>query len=235
MIQTEDLLVYARSLASSLEDDMHWQKSEYGDGYWKAVNPTLLGRIESRATAALEFFRCYAGPDSFWTKRAEITYNTQGGHKSTESGARSIAPLLGEWAAQVEAGIISVVGSDALAEIGVVSTDVMSQVRRLLADKAVHAAAPVVLCGAALEVALRATVDARGFEMTERPSLAAYARRFRGADLITVQDMKDFEQCSGLRNEAAHGHFEQLSLERAGLMEQQTNLLLRRLSDIAPN
>jgi hypothetical protein len=54
----------------------------------------------------------------------------------------------------------------------------------------------------------------------------------RRVDLITVQDVKDLEQCAGLRNSAAHGDFDSLSHERAGLMEQQTNILLRRLADL---
>jgi hypothetical protein len=33
-------------------------------------------------------------------------------------------------------------------------------------------------------------------------------------------------------NSAAHGEVDSLSRERAGLMEQQTNLLLRRLADL---
>ena len=36
----------------------------------------------------------------------------------------------------------------------------------------------------------------------------------------------------GLRNLAANGDFDSLSHERAGLMEQQTNILLRRLADL---
>jgi len=38
--------------------------------------------------------------------------------------------------------------------------------------------------------------------------------------------------CAGLRNAAAHGDFEGLTLARAGLLEQQTNLLLRRIADL---
>lgn len=43
----------------------------------------------------------------------------------------------------------------------------------------------------------------------------------RKAKVITVQDVKELETCAGLRNQAAHGDFESLSHERAGLMEQQ--------------
>ena len=72
----------------------------------------------------------------------------------------------------------------------------------------------------------------RDLTLEERPSLGAFTRLLRRADLITVQDVKDLEQCSGLRNSAAHGDFDSLSHERAGLMEQQTNILLRRLADV---
>jgi hypothetical protein len=134
--------------------------------------------------------------------------------------------------AKVEAGIVEIAGSRAWAEIGIVSTDVMSQVRRLLEDRAAHPAAAIVLCGAALEIALRAVVQARSLTPPQRPTLNTLTGALRQADLITVQDVKDLEQCAGLRNAAAHGDFDSLSHERAGLMEQQTNILLRRLADL---
>lgn len=112
------------------------------------------------------------------------------------------------------------------------STDIMSQVRRLLEDRKTHPAASIVLCGAALEIALRAVAEAADLALAGRPSMTGYGRLLRSSELITAQDMKDLEQCAGLRNVAAHGEFDTLSLERAGLMEQQTNLLLRRLADL---
>ncbi|EME65864.1 hypothetical protein, partial [Amycolatopsis decaplanina] len=45
---------------------------------------------------------------------------------------------------------------------------------------------------------------------------------------------KELETCAGLRNQAAHGDFGPLSHERAGLMEQQTSILLRRLEELPP-
>jgi hypothetical protein len=81
-------------------------------------------------------------------------------------------------------------------------------------------------------MALRAVVDARGLTQPSKPGLSAYATLLRSESLITVQDLKDLEQCAGVRNAAAHGNFDTLSPERAGLMEQQTNLLLRRLTDL---
>lgn len=234
MINAEELLDYARRLAERLEQDMHWQPGELDGGWWTADSQQELPKITSRAAAALDFLLRYAGGDSYWTLRAVATYDSKGDNQSTESGARALAPLLREWADQVEVGVAKLVGTGALDEIGAVSTDVMTQVRRLLADNGTHPAAPIVLCGAALEVALRATVDAQGLTLTERPSLGAYVRLLRSAGRLTAQDVKDFEQCAGLRNAAAHGRFDELSRERAGLLEQQTNLLLRRLLELSP-
>jgi hypothetical protein len=95
---------------------------------------------------------------------------------------------------------VEIAGSRAWAEVGIVSTDVMSQVRRLLEDRGAHPAAAIVLCGAALEVALRAVVQARNLTPPERPSLSSLTGVLRRAALITVQDVKDLEQCAGLRN-----------------------------------
>lgn len=108
----------------------------------------------------------------------------------------------------------------------------MGQVRRLLDDKQTHPAAAIVLCGAALESAQRALIEARGLALTERPSLSAYTWLLRKEELITKQEAKDLEQVGRLRNAAAHGQFDELSRERAGLMEQQTTLLLSRISEL---
>jgi uncharacterized protein YutE (UPF0331/DUF86 family) len=229
MRQQQEVLAYARRQADELEKDMNWVST---GGYWQASDRSMVQRIAARAVAALEFFRQYAGEDSFWTQRAMAVYENYGERQSRESGARALGDLLRAWADQVEAGIVEIAGSRAWAEIGIVSTDVMSQVRRLLEDRSAHPAAAIVLCGAALEIALRSVIQARSLTLPERPTLNALTGILRQAGLITVQDVKDLEQCAGLRNLAAHGDFDHLSHERAGLMEQQTNILLRRLADL---
>ncbi|WP_128763652.1 hypothetical protein [Micromonospora sp. MW-13] len=234
MTKTAKILAYARKQADELEKDMRWVASEHSPsrGYWISTDYQMLTKIVARAAAAQEFLRQYSGAESFWTERANFLYQNKGDNQSTESGARAIGELLRAWAEQVEAGVIEIVGSRAWIEVGQASTDVMSQVRQLNENPDAHPAAAIVLCGAALEVALRAVADNRGIAMEERPTFSVLIRALRRAQLLTVQDVKDLEQCSGLRNLAAHGQFETLSSERAGLMEQQTNLLLRRLSDL---
>ncbi|MBQ1051144.1 hypothetical protein KBX50_22065 [Micromonospora sp. C51] len=236
MAKAAEILAYARKQADELERDMHWITSEHSPshGYWISSDYQMLTKIVARAAAAQEFLRQYSGAESFWTERAISVYQSKGDNQSTESGARAIGELLRAWADQVEAGVIEIVGSRSWVEVGQASTDVMGQVRRLNEDPEAHPAAAIVLCGAALEVALRAVAESRGIVVEERPTLSVLTKVLRRERLLTVQDVKDLEQCGGLRNLAAHGQFETLSPERAGLMEQQTNLLLRRLSDLVP-
>lgn len=106
----------------------------------------------------------------------------------------------------------------------------MEQVRALLADGGVHPAAPIVLAGAALETALKGAVAEAQLETQGKDSISAYGKALRSADLITRREMKDIAQMAGLRNSAAHGDFEEISRERAGLMEQ-LNYFLSRLAE----
>ncbi|MFI9418199.1 hypothetical protein [Streptomyces werraensis] len=232
MAKQEDILIYARTLARELKDGVVWDPGDRGRGWWSMQDRSALPQLMARVAAAFEFLRQYAGEDSFWTQRAITVYESKGDNQSLESGAVSVADMLSAWADQVDAGVTQIAGAEAWAEVEVASTDIMSQVRRLLEDKQTNPAAPIVLCGAALETAMRAVISAKQLPLTERPSLSAYTRLLRSHDLITKQDAKDFDQVAGLRNQAAHGEFDSLSRERAGLMEQQTNLLLRRLADL---
>ncbi|KQX51505.1 MULTISPECIES: hypothetical protein [unclassified Streptomyces] len=234
MPKQENVLSYARSLAESLREGLEWNPGQHGDGrgWWVIRDHQQLHTLMANAFAGMDFLRQYAGPDSFWTSRAAEVYQNKGNNQSTESGARAVGDVLLTWVGQVEAGVTDIVGARAWAEVDVISTDMMGQVRRLLEDNQTHPAAAIVLCGGALESALRAVVEGRGLELTERPSLSAYTRLLRREELITKQEAKDLEQVGGLRNAAAHGQFNELSRERAGLMEQQTNLLLSKLTDL---
>ncbi|HEX5089628.1 MAG TPA: hypothetical protein VFV89_17605 [Nocardioides sp.] len=233
MKSKDELIARARRYAEEVRLDMRYERSDgvYG-GFWAANDKTDLGRIKARAAAALDFLRQYAGEDSQWFQRAKWVYDDHGGRESTESGARQIGDVLESWADSVEEGYSSIVGADAMGVRAMASTDLMEQVRALVADKHVNPAAPIVLAGAALEVALRGAVEERGFTVNGPGSIGAYAKALRSADVISKQDMKDVEAMAGLRNAAAHGDHDELSRERAGLMEQQVNLFLARLSSL---
>ncbi|MEU9686757.1 hypothetical protein [Amycolatopsis japonica] len=229
-----DVLEYAKKLAGRLRERMRWEDAGNGLGYWKAARPEDFMGIVATATQALEFFRIYAGADSAWSRQAEAIYQNNGERQSKETGARALGDLLEAWVDQVEHGVIEIVGERIRGEVAGARMDLMEQVRLLLQDRNVHPAAPIVLCGAALEIAMRVVTQTNNITVAERPTMNTLITALRQAGLLTKQDVKELETCAGLRNQAAHGDFGSLSHERAGLMEQQTGILLRRLEELPP-
>ncbi|MGI4833650.1 MAG: hypothetical protein ACRYFK_09340 [Janthinobacterium lividum] len=103
------------------------------------------------------------------------------------------------------------------------------QAQQLLEIKAVHPAAPCVIIGAALEEFLRNWVEASVGIGDNKPSLDAYSRVLKEADLITKQDVKDLTAWGGLRNHAAHGEWEEVAeRKRIQLMMEGVNLFMRK-------
>ncbi|HUZ53100.1 MAG TPA: hypothetical protein VMU94_11305 [Streptosporangiaceae bacterium] len=234
MPTSAELVSWAREHATKLEADMTFRPafSPGSSGYWQAAGDDLGGesRIRARAITALDFLEHFAGAGSQWAR---------GGHdildknvRSMETGARALGDVLREWANQVDAGIVVVPQAEAHGARAVAATDLMEQVRMLNEDKTVSPAAPIVLAGAALEIALRSAIAELSLQLPPKHSINAYMGCLRAAGVLSVQDVKDVEQMSGLRNSAAHGDFDALSRERAGLMEQQVGILLRRLAEI---
>jgi hypothetical protein len=205
---------------------MSWYQSG-GYEYWTSSSQNKPV-IHARAIAALDFLERFAGHDSQWAIRGHEVFDKNS--ESMASGARALGDVLRAWADAVTAGVVVPRLVEAQGARTVASTDLMEQVHVLAEDRSVHPAAPIVLAGAALEVALRSAVDELQLVLTERPSISAYARRLRQEGILYAQDVKDVEQMAGMRNSAAHGQFDELSRERAGLMEQQVNFFLARLS-----
>lgn len=112
------------------------------------------------------------------------------------------------------------------------STDLLEQVSVLNENETVAPTAPIVLAGAALEIALRSAVEELDLTIGKQRSINAYAQTLYRAKVLNKQDIKDLDQMANLRNKAAHGEHDLLSRERAGLMEQQVNLFLPRLDDV---
>jgi len=222
----EDVVQWARGWADELESEIFGQNSSTSVD-WELKTPESKTQVESRVATAIEFLRRYAG-GSVWIERAEYVER----HRSTAAAAKAISEILRGWARQAEAGIIPIPALAAMDVRIVASVDIMDQVRVLNADKDVHSAAPIVLAGGALETALRAAIEEKGLTLSEKPSISAYARLLYKNNLLGKQDLKDVEQLAGMRNDAAHGDFDALSRERAGLMEQQVNLFLGRLQTL---
>ena len=200
----------------------------YG-GYWKAADPQATGRIRARATAALDFLERFAGANSRWAQDAHEVFNNHGEKQSMESGARAVADVIKEWIRSVHSGQTRPRLVEAFSVRAASSTDLLEQVRALNSDESVVPAAPIVLAGAALEIALRAAIEELDLTVAGRLSIDAYAQALRRADVLNKQDIKEVTQMAGLRNDAAHGEHDLLSRERAGMMEQQVNHFLVRL------
>lgn len=183
------------------------------------------GENASRSTAAaLEFLRVHAGSGSAFLQQARVGAN-QGG--SSRSGANTVADALAGWLAYKAAGLAPGPSLESLAR-SEVATDLMEQVDRLLNDKQGHVAAPIVLAAAALDVFLRSLVIANDIVAARRPSSLTYAQALKRAEVITNLDVKDITAWVGHRNDAAHGNFDSLSLDRARLMVDGINLFMRQ-------
>jgi hypothetical protein len=85
-----------------------------------------------------------------------------------------------------------------------------------------------MLAGAALEELLRSLVITHSAQVTGRAGLQAYSQALRNTGVLTFQDVKDVTSWAGLRNSAAHGQFDGLSLERAHIMAEGVNLFMRQ-------
>jgi hypothetical protein len=170
-----------------------------------------------------EFLRVYAGPkSSFFQKASGITGSDQIIYNDLES-------ILSGFIEYVRDGLHADVAPERKAQLDVVS-DFLEQAQILLENKAVHAAAPLVLIGATLEEFLRTWVEAENISLgNKKPSLQNYADLLKEKDLITKQDVKDVTAWGGIRNSAAHGEWDAVADKaRARLMLEGINLFMRK-------
>ncbi|MXZ84062.1 MAG: hypothetical protein F4Z02_00180 [Acidimicrobiia bacterium] len=232
MESTKQILTWADTHVKALNSSINWRDPLNEDsGFWEASNPRETSKIRARTNAALAFLERFTGSDSRWTQAAHGEFESGWKLGVMEHCALAIADIIIEWIAGVDSGQVKPRIAETLGARAVASTDLMEQVRVLNSDQNVTPAAPIVLSGAALEIALRSAVDELELSVSGQPSITAYARELRSADVLGKQEMKDVEQMAGVRNQAAHGEHDTLSPERAGLMEQQVNLFLKILED----
>jgi hypothetical protein len=194
----------------------------------KAPNdPNFSESDPGEAAAGLEFLRRVAGEDSEFYRAARHA-QTGGVYYSVRAIWRSTAQALADWARVAEARVLE--RPPALSFRLDAATDLMEQVQTLLTDTGVHSAAPVMLAGAALEEALRGLVEANpSVAVAGKPGISAYANGLRSADILTASQVKDAIALADTRNEAAHGHFDLITLERAVLFVDRVNLFLQQL------
>jgi hypothetical protein len=174
---------------------------------------------------AVEFLRVYAGDKSAFYKQLS-NVNPNASLNVLQLHTRS---TLGGFINYIENGLAEGLSIERKAQIDVVS-DFLAQAQQLLETKNVHPAAPCVIIGAALEEFLRNWVEASSLNLgNNKPSLDAYSRILKEAELLTKQDVKDLTAWGGLRNHAAHGEWEEVSeRKRVQLMLEGVNLFMRK-------
>ncbi|KAB7688997.1 hypothetical protein GBN24_11965 [Plesiomonas shigelloides] len=179
-------------------------------------------KAHSLAARAKEFFRVYIGDESeFYTSLLFLD------DKNPDKDA--ISNILIGFLEFVEEGFVEDFTPLQQAEDNIVS-DFLEQARVLLNDKKVHPAAAIVLIGATLEEFLAKWVKRENVKMGNlKAGISNYAKKLYENKLLTSQDSKDILAWAGLRNEAAHGKWDEISnRERAKIMLESVNLFVRR-------
>lgn len=171
----------------------------------------------------VEFMKQVVGPKSSFVQMAGNAGGVAGYY------AMMLDAALEALKAHIEAGLLQEVSPTRRAQLDVVS-DFLEQAQLLLGSKSVHPAAPIVIIGATLEEFLRTWIEEAGFSLGQRkPSLDAYAQVLFAENAISKQDVKDLTAWAGLRNQAAHGEWEEVSdRQRAHIMLDGVNLFMRR-------
>ena len=110
--------------------------------------------------------------------------------------------------------------------------DFLEQAQNLLNENSIHPASPTIVIGAALEEFLRTWLEEEGEDFTGKPKgINIYTNLLKSKDLIDKQDVKDLTAWAGLRNEAAHGHFDSVNDRlRIKIMLEGVNLFIRKYS-----
>jgi len=172
-----------------------------------------------------EFLRAYAGPKSPFLAEAGAARTA----RADSYRVGLLAVVLDSFIEYLQSGLHSGLSPERTAQIDVVS-DILDQANSLLEKKDCHPAAAAVLVGASLEEFLQNWVEAEGLSIgNSKPGIDAYCKSLRSAELIQKQDVKDVTAWAGIRNDAAHGKWDQVS-DRAWirLMLEGVNLFMRQ-------
>ncbi|MGD2093250.1 MAG: hypothetical protein PVH61_44225 [Candidatus Aminicenantes bacterium] len=208
-MNTEDVLKYIEMLANKAEG-------------LDSDSPEIFGL----AARAREFLRVHVGEESEF-------YNSIFFLDDKKPDGKAFANILRNFQEYIRDGFSTDFTPLQEAEQNVVS-DFLNQARLLLEDKKVHPAAACVLIGATLEEFLRNWAEGESLKLGNRkPSISNYAALLTSKGLINKQDNKDILSWGGLRNDAAHGKWDEINnRERAKLMLEGVNLFLRKYGNI---
>jgi len=174
---------------------------------------------------AKEFFRTYAGSNNSFLEALDKINN-----RNINLARFELINILGSFINYVQNDLLRI-SIERQIQIDTVS-DYLEQAEKLLKDDKVHPAAPAVLIGASLEEFLRNWIEAVETDMTLiNKSLDSYSSELKRRNLITKQDVKDIVSWGGIRNDAAHGHWDLVNDQRRiFLMLEGVNLFMRKYS-----
>lgn len=169
-----------------------------------------------------EFLNSYAGPKSAFLEQARSAE----GYDSYR--VKTLTAIMDAFVEYLEAGLGSGLSPQRAAQLDVVS-DILGQAQIILDNTGNHPAAAAVLIGASLEEFLRNWIEDEGLSVAGRPGIDAYCKALRSQGLISKQDVKDITAWAGIRNNAAHGEWEEVADRgRIGLMLDGVNLFMRQ-------
>jgi len=194
----------------------------------KRISQSANRNINSALVEAKEFLRNYAGKDSsFFSAVNQLRYDP--------NFPKGITPLvisiLDSFIHYVENDLLRSISLEREIQIDTVS-DYLEQAETLLNDSKIHPGAPAVIIGASLEEFLRNCLEDEEVDLSSiKNNLDAYSKELRSKELITKQDMKDLTSWGGIRNDAAHGRWEEVNdKSKVKIMLEGINLFMRKYS-----
>ena len=176
---------------------------------------------------ALEFLRIYSGERSSFYKQL---LKTDPNWPDNTIKSYVIDALLG-FIRFNENGLSDNISFERRIQIDVVS-DYLNQAQILINTEGIHPAVPCVIIGASLEEFLRNWVEELELSVElNKPTIDSYSKILREAEQISKQDIKDITSWTGLRNDAAHGRWGNVSdIKQIKLMADGISLFIRKYS-----
>ncbi|GGF06390.1 hypothetical protein [Flavobacterium limi] len=198
----------------------------------KNIDGLLSTTSENPASSlaqSIEFIKNYIGKDNSFLK----TLERLNPFASFTTLRPEVNDILRGLRSYVENDLIRKISVEREIQIETVS-GYLEQAASLLNDKGVHPAAAAVVIGASLEEFLRNWLEDLQFDIsTIKNSLDAYSQELKKLEKINKQDLKDIISWGGTRNDAAHGHWQNVEdRQRIRLMLEGVNLFIRKYSEI---
>lgn len=191
---------------------------------YEATNTNSTGSL----VQAQEFLKTYAGSDNQFLK---LLLEVDPSKLAVDAVKNRTKSVLASFMEYVENDLLRAISLEREIQLETVS-DYLDQANGLLNDKKVHPASAAVIIGASLEEFLRTWLEEENVDLHEiKNSIDSYCQELRKLNLLSKQDIKDIISWGGIRNDAAHGHWENVEdRQRIRNMLEAVNLFIRKYS-----